>query len=54
MAEKNLEWLIYCDFLQKFTLIIWPCERDNLKSSSCILFKFVMHATNKQFSDNFN
>ena len=37
-----------------FYWIIWPCGRDNLKSFSCILFKFVMHITNKQFSDKFN
>ena len=27
------------------------CGRDNMKSFSFILLKFVMHATNKQFSD---
>ena len=27
--------------------IIWPCGRDNLKSFSRILFKFVLHVTNK-------
>ena len=27
---------------------------DNLESFSCILFKFVMHVTNKQFSDKLN
>ena len=27
---------------------------DNLKSFSCILRKFVMHVSNKQFSDKFN
>ena len=28
--------------------------RDNLISFSCIIFKFVMHVTNKQFSNKFN
>ena len=27
---------------------------DNFKSFSCILFKFVMHVANNQFSDKFN
>ena len=30
------------------------CGRDNLKSFSCILPKFVMHVTNDQFSDKLN
>ena len=53
MAEKNCYWLIYCDF-SHVTSIIRHCERDNLKSFTCILFKFVKHVTNKQFSDKFN
>ena len=53
MAEKKKKWPIYCDF-SHFTSIIWPCGRDNLKSFSHILFKFVMHVTNDQFSDKFN
>ena len=53
MAEKKKKCLIYCDF-SHFTSIIWPCGRDNLKSFSHILFKFVMHVTNDQFSDKFN
>ena len=53
MAEKKKKWPIYCDF-SHFTSIIWPCGRDNLKSFSHILFKFVMHVTNDQFSDEFN
>ena len=52
MAEKK-KWPIYCDF-SHFTSLIWPCERDKLKSFSHILFKFVMHVTNDQFSDKFN
>ena len=52
MAGKK-KWPIYCDF-SHFTSIIWPCRRDNLKSFSHILFKFVMHVTNDQFSDKFN
>ena len=35
---------IYCDF-SHFTSIIWPCGRDNMKSFSFILLKFVMHVT---------
>ena len=53
MAGKNSKWPIYCNF-SHFTLIIWPCERDNLKSFSCILFNFVRHVTNKHFSDKFD
>ena len=34
--------------------MIWPCGRDNSRNFSCILFKFVIHATNKQFSDKFD
>ena len=30
------------------------CGRDNFKSFSCILPKFVMHVMNDQFSDKFN
>ena len=50
---KILKWLIYCDFLH-FMSIIWPCGHDNMKSFLFILLKFVMHVTNKQFSDNFD
>ena len=39
--EKKWKRPIYWDF-SHFTSIIWPCGRDNLKSFSCILFKFVM------------
>ena len=46
-------WLIYCDILH-FKSIIWPCWHDNMKSFSFIAPKFVMHVTNKQFSDKFN
>ena len=53
MAEKNSKWPIYCEF-SHFTLIICPCGRNNLKSFPCVLLKFDMHATNKQFSDKFN
>ena len=53
MAEKNSKWPTYCDF-SPFTSIIWPCGRDNLKSFSCFLPKFVLHVTNDQFSDKFN
>ena len=53
MAEKNAKWPIYCDFLH-FTVIIWPCGRDNLKNLLCILPKFVMHGTNDPFSYEFN
>ena len=52
MAEKK-KWPIYCDF-SHFTSIIWPCGRDNLKSFSHILFKFVMYVTYNQFLDKFN
>ena len=40
--------------IHPFTSIIWPCGRDNLKSFSRILVKFVMHVTNKYFLDKFN
>ena len=50
---KKKKWPIYCDF-SHFTSKIWPGGRDNLKSFSHILFKFVMHVTNDQFSDKFN
>ena len=30
--------------------IVLPTGQDNLKKFPCILFKFVMHVTNKQFS----
>ena len=53
MAAKKSKWPIYCDF-SHFTSTICLCGRDTLKSVSCILFKFVMHDTNKQFSDKFN
>ena len=53
MTERNSKQSIFCDF-SHFTTIIWPCGCDNLKSLSCILFKFVMHVANKQFSDKFN
>ena len=53
MAKKNSKWPIYCDF-SHFTSIILPCGRDNLKSFLRILFNFVMHVTNNQFSDKFN
>ena len=52
MAEKKK----MADLLRFFTfyvnnLTLWG---DNLKSCSHILFKFVMHVTNDQFSDKFN
>ena len=53
MAEKKKKWPIYCEY-SPFTSIIRPCGRDNLKSFPCIIFKFVMHVTNNQFSDKFN
>ena len=34
--------------------VTFTCGRDNLKSFSCILPKFVIHATNDQFSDKLN
>ena len=34
--------------------LTFTCGRDNLKSFSCILPKFVMHVTNDHFSDKFN
>ena len=34
--------------------LTFTCGRDNLKSFSCILLKFVMLVTNDQFSDKFN
>ena len=37
-----------------FYSIIWPCGRDNLRSFSCILPRYVMHVTNDQLSDKFN
>ena len=52
-GRKKKKWPIYCDF-SHFTSIIWPCGRDNLKGFSHILFKFVMHVSNDQFSDKFN
>ena len=42
MAEKKFKMADLLDF-SPFTSIIWPCGRDNLKSFSRILFKFVMH-----------
>ena len=53
MAKKKKKWPIYCDF-SHFTSIIWPCGRDNLKSFSYILFKFVMYVTYKKFLDKLN
>ena len=50
---KKSKSLIYCAF-SHFTSIIWPCLRNNMKRVSFILLKFVMHVTNKQFSDKFN
>ena len=47
------KWPIYYDF-SHFTLIILLCGRNNFKNISSILLKFVLHAANKQFSDNFN
>ena len=50
MAKKNQNgWFIaiFRFLRQKFDLV---CGSDNLKSVSCILFKFVMHFTNKQLS----
>ena len=49
---KKSKWLIYCHFLH-FTSIIWPCWRDNMKCFSFIPLRFVMHVTNKKFSDKF-
>ena len=46
MAGKKKKLSIYCDF-SHFTSIILPCGRDNLKSFSHILFKFVMYVTYK-------
>ena len=53
MAEKKKKM---ADLLRFFTfyvnnLTLWA---NNLKSFSHILFKFVMHVTNDQFSDKFN
>ena len=53
MAEKYSQWPIYCDF-SHFTSIILPCGRDNFKSFSCILLKFLIHGTNNQFSAKLN
>ena len=50
---KKSKWPTNCDF-SPFTSLIWCCGCDNLKSFSCILFKFVMPVTNKQFPDKFN
>ena len=33
---------------------ILPCWRDNMKSFSFILLKFVIHITNKKFWDKFD
>ena len=44
---------IYYDF-SHFTLMILLCGRNNFKNISSILLKFVLHAANNQFSDNFN
>ena len=51
MAEQNFKLQIYCNFSHS---ISWPCRNDYLKSFSCILFKFVMHVTNRQFSGKFD
>ena len=34
--------------------LTFTCGRDNLKSFSCFLPKFVLHVTNDHFSDKFN
>ena len=52
MAENKFIWPIYYDF-SHFRSIISPCGRD-LKCFLCILFKFVLRATNKEFSDKFD
>ena len=53
MAEKKFKM---ADLLRFFTFYVnnLTCGRDNLKSFLRILFKFVMHVTNDQFSDKFN
>ena len=53
MAQKKKKM---ADLLRFFTFYVnnLTCGRDNLKSFSHILFKFVMHVTNDQFSDKFN
>ena len=53
MAENDLKLPIYCDF-SHFMSIIFPCGGNNFKSFSRILLKFVLHAANNQFLDNFN
>ena len=52
--ENSSEWPIYCYFSHLMSIIL-PCGRDlTSKFFSCILLKFVLHAANNQFSDNFN
>ena len=41
-------------FDKSLDLIVNNLGANNLKSFSRILFKFVMHVTNDQFSDKFN
>ena len=53
MAEFFFKCPFYCDFLH-FSSIFWPCGHDNMKSFSFILFKFVLHVINKQFSAKFD
>ena len=51
MAEKKMANVLqfFAFHINNLTL----CALQLEKFFSCILFKFVMHATNKQFSDKF-
>ena len=53
-GRKKFKMADLLRFFAFYKKIIWFCGRDNLKSFSCILFKFVMHVTNKDFPDKFN
>ena len=44
----------YCSRSSVVKVLTFTCGRDNLKSYSVILPKFVMHVTNDQFSVKFN
>ena len=49
-----LEKVGYCNRSSAASSLTFTCGRDNVKSVSCILPKFVMQVTYDQFSDKFN
>ena len=44
----------YWNWSSAASALTFTIGRDNLKSFSCILSKFVLHVTNDQFSGKFN